>query len=199
MTDTSKSGRSVALLLGEMWRAGTLAPLFSDRMVLVVLGAVTITLVVLTAVRVTELTNLVTWIGAIYAFCWGVYTYGDKKEQSNKEPFLKEQLKLCFRASELASRLATESHPDNWDEVRHEFWSLYYGPLCIVENLAVETAMVALGEQIPKPGQPRPDRLPIADEAYRDASIALAHAARTLILNAWGVELGPLMRGSPNR
>jgi hypothetical protein len=44
----------------------------------------------------------VTWIGAVYAFCWGVYTYGDKKEQSNKEPFLKEQLKLCFRASELA-------------------------------------------------------------------------------------------------
>jgi hypothetical protein len=136
--------------------------------------------------------TLAVWVGSIIAFAWGIYKYADAREQANKEPFLKEQLSLCFRASDVASRLTTESDPTKWNEARLEFWRLYYGPLCIVEDEAVEEAMVLLGYRIPKPEQPIPDRLPIEDNGFRKASLTLAHAARKLILDAWDIEIGSL-------
>jgi hypothetical protein len=163
-------------------------------MVLVVLGGITI--VVLAGIemtlaqndpnlRVTSVTNLVTWIGAIYAFCWGVFTYADKKEQSNKEPFLKEQLKLCFRASELAATLATESCPKKWDAARQEFWQLYWGSLSIVEDAGVESEMVDFGTLIPsKPAS----EVTLPMNALRLPSYKLAKKLRALVLASWNAQ-----------
>ena len=210
MADNAEPGQPVALSFDEIWRSETLAPLFRPRIVLRVVAVVTVALAALAVIEliilargdhadlsVGAVSNLVTWVGAIYAFCWGVYTYGDKKEQSNKEPFLKEQLRLCFRASELAATLTSETCTKKWEEARQEFWRLYYGPLCIVEDPDVARAMVNLSDKIPRPEHPRPDQLPIADVELRRASINLAHAARRLILAAWDVKLAPLTERTP--
>lgn len=139
-----------------------------------------------------DLTTLAGWISSIGAFVWGVYTYGDKRTQENKAPFLKQQLDLCFRASDVAATLATESNPEKWDEARFEFWRLYYGTLCIVESRAVGDAMIALAKLVPRPEKPRPAQVPITDAGFRSASIRLAHEARKLILSAWRIKLEPL-------
>jgi hypothetical protein len=136
--------------------------------------------------------TLIAAFAGIGTLLWGVRTYSDTKTRSGREPFLKEQFSLCFEASNLAARLATENDPDKWDDARRDFWRLFYGPLCIVENREVALAMVAVGNLIPKPDRPRPDQVPIAAETYRDASIQLAHKIRKLIQDAWGVDLGPL-------
>jgi hypothetical protein len=112
--------------------------------------------------------------------------------RSSREPFLKKQFDLCFEASNYAAQLATEGDPDKWDAARREFWRLYYGPLCVVEDKSVAQAMMAVGDLLPEADFPRPDTVPITDEAYRNASIKLARTVRTLIRDAWGVHLGSL-------
>jgi hypothetical protein len=197
MADNPEPGRPVALSFDEIWRAETLAPLFRPRVVLRVVAVVTVALAVLAGIelvlaqdhldlRIKVLSNLVTWIGSIYAFSWGV---GGKKEQSNKEPFLKEQLRLCFRASELAATVATETCAKKWEEARKEFWQLYWGPLSVVEDPAVEDAMVELGKLIPTEPVDAP-KLPMT--TLGEPSYRLAHAARDLVLASWNVDLPPL-------
>ncbi len=139
-----------------------------------------------------ELSTAVTVIGAIAAFLFGVYQYADKKKQSNKEPFLKEQLRLCFEASNAVARLTIEPDKEKWEEARHDFWRLYYGVLCVVEDPDVEEVMFALGKRIPQPESSPPAVIPISDDAFRNSSIELAHAARRLILKNWGIKLGHL-------
>jgi hypothetical protein len=140
--------------------------------------------------------TLVTLIIGAGTFIWGVVTYRDAKKTEGKQPFNKEQFALCFEASNLASKLATETNPEEWDAARRNFWRLYYGPLCIVEDEDVARAMIAVGKLIPKPDLPRPDTLPIASTEYRQASIDLAHKVRALIQKTWDVELAPLQKGA---
>ena len=134
----------------------------------------------------------VSFLIAAGTFWWGVLTYRDTKKTENQQPFNERQFTLCFEASNLASKLATETHPEEWDAARRSFWRLYYGPLCIVEDEDVPKAMVAVGGLIPKPGAPRPEQLPIGTTEYRKASIDLAHKVRALIKKTWKVDLGPL-------
>jgi len=135
-----------------------------------------------------ELSTLIAAAGAIVAFLFGVYQYADKKRQSNKETFLKEQLRLCLEASNAVARLTVEEE-EKWDEARRDFWRLYFGILCVVEDRHVAKAMITVGENIPKPGLPRPIKTPISDEAFRKNSIKLAHEVRRLILASWQVKL----------
>jgi hypothetical protein len=135
-----------------------------------------------------ELSTLIAAAGGVAAFLVGVYQYADKKRQSNIEPFLKEQLRLCMEASDAVARLAVEEN-DKWDEARRDFWRLYFGILCVVEDREVARAMIAIGERIPKPESPRPAVTPISDEALCKDSIELAHKVRRLILASWQVKL----------
>jgi hypothetical protein len=127
-------------------------------------------------------------------FFWGVLTYRDTKKTESQQPFNRERFELCFEASNLASKLATEINPDEWDAARRNFWRLYYGPLCIVEDEDVAKAMMTVGGLIPKPDMRCPDQLPIATNEYRTASIDLAHKVRALIKKTWNLDLAPLQK-----
>ena len=136
-----------------------------------------------------DLSIVIPWILSVAAIGVGIWQYADKKAQSNREPFLRMQLKISFEASEIAARLATETDPERWEEARKAFWRLYWGTLGIVENREVEAAMVALGNLVPAhPGAPA--ELPM--EALQIPSLTLAHKTRDLVLNSWDVHLEPL-------
>jgi hypothetical protein len=69
------------------------------------------------------------------------------------------------------------------------FWRLYWGPLSIVENPAVESAMVALGRLVPD--KPDPSiKLPMT--SLGPPSYQLAHAALDLVLSSCKVDLPDL-------
>jgi hypothetical protein len=114
-----------------------------------------------------------------------------EQQQANRRPFLEKQLALCFEATETASRLATETDPAEWEKTRLAFWRLYWGPLSIVEDVAVETAMVDLGRSVPAQPVEEP-RLPMTE--LRLPSYKLALATRGLVLASWNVDL-PALQG----
>jgi hypothetical protein len=131
----------------------------------------------------------VPWVLTVATAGIGIWQYADKQAQTNREPFLREQLKLVFEASEAVSKLATLTDAAEWEKARTDFWVLYWGPLGIVEDPAVAKCMIKAGALVPRPGQPVPP-LPLA--SLEPHSIRLSHAARDLVLDSWNVSLPPL-------
>jgi hypothetical protein len=109
-----------------------------------------------------------------------------EQRQANKRHFFEQQLELCFSAVESASCLSCEIAPVEWEKARLAFWRLYWGKLSIVEDQAVEAAMVALGKIVPAEPVTTPI-LPMA--SLQIPSYKLAHAARDLVLRSWHIEM----------
>lgn len=140
-----------------------------------------------------NLTTVVPWLLTLLTAGFGIWQFTTEQAQSNRVPFLTEQLKLAFEASDTAARLATETDAAKWEAARQNFWRLYWGPLGIVEDRGVEAAMVALGRVVPPaPGTPG---LPM--RSLEQPSLQLAHAARDLILDSWRVNLPALQGRQP--
>jgi hypothetical protein len=114
---------------------------------------------------------------------------GFEQRQTNRRPFLERQLELCFEATETASRLASETDLAEWEKARLTFWRLYWGTLSIVEDQAVEGAMVQLGKIVPREPVNSP-ALPMT--SLQGPSYKLAHAARNLMRTSWDVDLSAL-------
>jgi hypothetical protein len=111
-----------------------------------------------------------------------------------RKPFLEQQMALCFDASEAAATLATTTDATRWQASKERFWTLYWGPLSVVERpLAageigpVEAAMVDFGNEL-KTLQDSPT-LPLS--VLETSSLNLAHACRGLIFDSWEIELAP--------
>jgi hypothetical protein len=139
----------------------------------------------------TDVPWIVTVLTTAATVGFGIWQFAAQQRQANRLPFLQKQLDLCFQATETASRLASESDPAKWEDARQAFWQLYWGPLSIVEDRAVESAMVAIGRLVPAQRVAAPD-LPMV--ALTVPSYRLAHAARELVLKSWNVKL-PALEG----
>lgn len=116
----------------------------------------------------------------------GIWKGWWEQKEANKRPFLEKQLQLCFEATDLCARLATEKDVTEWEKARAGFWRLYWGPLCIVEDPEVEKAMVAIGELVPRPGA-NPPSLPMV--SLGPMAMAVARASRALVLESWRVDI----------
>jgi len=130
---------------------------------------------------------LIPWVISIVTVFVGILEYSDKQAQVNREPFLKEQTRLLFEATETVSTLANTTDPGDWKKARLRFWTLYWGPLSLVEDVRVESCMVKLGEMIPAPTQAELPPLPF--DKLRTASYELAHIARNLMITSWDAKL----------
>jgi hypothetical protein len=131
----------------------------------------------------------ITLIGTLIGLSVGIWRFGAQQAQANKGPFLQKQLELCFEATEIVGRLASEIDAEEWEKLRLSFWRLYWGPLSIVEDREVEAAMVKLGRLVPKQPVSQAE-LPM--RSLEGLSYELAHAVRALILDSWNVDLQPL-------
>jgi hypothetical protein len=74
---------------------------------------------------------VIPWLLSLATVAVGIWQFTTEQAQTNKAPFLKKQLELCFLASETAARLATETDPATWEKDRQTFWQLYWGNLAI--------------------------------------------------------------------
>jgi hypothetical protein len=134
-------------------------------------------------------TLIIPWLLTLLTAALGIWQFTAQQRQANREPFLLKQLELSFQASDIASRLATETDAVEWEKARIAFWRLYWGPLSIVEDPAVEGAMVNFGKLVPAQPVNAP-KLPMTSLGV--PSYKLAHALRDLVLVSWNVDLPPL-------
>ena len=80
---------------------------------------------------------------ALAAFVFGIYQYYRSNELTYRRPYWEKQLALYLEATSTAATLASTDDESAWNDARNNFWRLYLGPLCMVENAAVESAMVS--------------------------------------------------------
>ena len=119
----------------------------------------------------------------------GIWQYFDTAEKEFRKPYWEQQIELYVQATTAAATLASSSDPVALELAEAKFWQLYYGPLALVEDAGVEAAMVRFGQSL------RSDR---EQEDLRDLSLALAHACRESLGDAWSVKLSEL-QGRYNR
>jgi hypothetical protein len=131
----------------------------------------------------------VPWMLTLATLIAGIWQYADKQAQANREPFLLKQLDLVFEASQTVSVLSNSTDSAAWEKARVRFWELYWGPLGLVEDGAVERCMRQAGLIVPQPGT-NPGTLPLTK--LRSVSLELSHAARDLVLESWNTSLAPL-------
>jgi hypothetical protein len=132
---------------------------------------------------------IVPWVLTIVTAAIGFWQFTEQQRQANRQPFLEKQLDLSFQAVDAAGRLASETDPVEWEKARVKFWQLYWGPLSVVEDRAVESAMVAFGRLVPAHAL-LPPELPLT--SLGEPSYRLAHTVRDLVLTSWQVDLSPL-------
>jgi hypothetical protein len=131
-------------------------------------------------------TIILTLVGGVIAFSWGVYQFiSNQRSQAETRrieatrPFLDRQLKLYTDATQAAATIATSSSQEEVVAARARFWSLYWGELALVEDKRVEAAMVQLGRAL-EGGATGKDIAPL--------SLRLAHACRDSLAESWGVK-----------
>jgi len=127
------------------------------------------------------------WLLSLATIAIGIWQYADKQAQANREPFLREQMKFLFEASDVVSTLASTTDAKTWQDARARFWVLYWGPLSLVEDIPVERCMVKAGALVPPPEIAETPELPL--KKLQNISYELAHLARNLVIQSWDAQL----------
>jgi hypothetical protein len=143
-----------------------------------------------------ELLRLLTVLGALLSFLWGIWVWQDnsnkriseqrveservaeiRKIESTK-PFLERQLKLYTEATQVAATIATTLDSGKRKAAYERFLELYTGELAMVENPHVAAAMVAMRRAIESSAD---------NQTLESFSLALAHACRESLDRSWGI------------
>ena len=140
--------------------------------------------------------KILTVLGAIASFLWGVYQWREKSSQELEaqkqesarlgearrieatKPFLERQLALYAEATRIAAQVATQGNSESGKKALVRFWELYWGELALVENRSVEAAMKRMGDAL---------RSNASTQELEQASLAVAHACRESLDRSWGI------------
>ena len=90
--------------------------------------------------------DLGTKIALVVAGCFALWKYADSKTKEYQQPLYDAQVGYYFEVVELAARLTTSLEMPQWERDKSRFWELYYGPMILVEDQDVETAMMTFGK-----------------------------------------------------
>lgn len=140
--------------------------------------------------------KILTVLGAICSFLWGVYQWREKTSQELEarkqeytrqietrrieatKPFLERQLALYAEITKVAAQVATQGDAESGKKALVRFWELYWGELALVENRSVEAAMVRMRDAL---------RANASTGELEQASLAVAHACRNSLDRSWGI------------
>lgn len=82
---------------------------------------------------------------------WQVYLYVDSVTRESKKPFLQAQLDFCKDVVSHIEIVATAENAQDQESAIGQFWRYYHGRLVLVENDALEKAMVDFAQAIDHP------------------------------------------------
>ncbi len=103
--------------------------------------------------------------------------------RESQKPFLEKRLEYYTEAATVTATIARSKDPRKVAQARERFWTLYWGPLALVENEGVDQAMVQFGNCL-QDRKHCPDSLEIL-------SLAVAHRCEQSISESWGVPSPP--------
>jgi hypothetical protein len=112
-------------------------------------------------------------------------------EASQREfmkPLLDKQQQLYFEAATAAATIASSSVPAQRKQAEDKFWTLYWGPLVMVESTDVSGAMKKFGWCLSGVEKCSPSDL-------QDRSLALASVLDTSILKTWNARPDEFIKG----
>src|SRR5437016_10086000 len=144
----------------------------------------------------TQFATLITALVAVAGFLFGVYQYQKQQglnrmsatESRDREflrPLWEKQVALYFDASEAAATIATTSDPEERRKAEARFWTLYWGPLVMVESPEVSGAMKKFGNCLRGEG----------DGDLRDLSLSLASAFQSSLTEGANLRLVEFSKG----
>lgn len=96
-----------------------------------------------------------------------------------KQPYYSQHLQLCTQASTDAATIATTKDTQKKQAATEDFWRLYWGPLGMVEETEVGTAMVAFGNCLQG----------TCPKDIEQLSLDLAHGCRTEVSRHFSLNL----------
>jgi len=156
-------------------------------------------------VKLDDVLKVIAVLGALGSYLWGVYQWkeqqraqlaqieretlrtAEQRKIEAQKPFLERQLALYTAAVSAVSGLATfDIGTEEWHLEEKKFWRLYWGELTMVENPAVEAAMVEFGKALLK--LEKYDKLKLKDMLEQRA-LALSNAARKSLDASWGIKV----------
>jgi hypothetical protein len=128
------------------------------------------------------LAALIALVGVLSAAVLSLYWNFRSAKSGRQLPFLNKQLEYCFEAVELAGKLAALEDKVQWELAKSRFFQLFWGPLAVVENDDVATAMALLALKIDGAGSSLPAH------SLQAPALGLAHEVRKLLIKSWKIK-----------
>ena len=145
--------------------------------------------------------KVVSSILAISSIVFGVYKFTEQNERELRKKIYEEQYEIYSETIELAAHLSTTDDLDsvslkNFQITRHKFEVLYYGKLCLIQDITVEKAIVNFHDALIRFESGDSS---IEPETLQQLSINLANAFRRSLEKTWGISFPELrMESSSN-
>ena len=114
-----------------------------------------------------------------------------RRQSELQAPFWQKRIEYYLAASDAAATITLTSDEQERRRAEAEFWSLYLGPMAVVEDDDVELAMIRFGNCVD--GSEKCSR-----SEYVARSLAISHACRQSIGDAWRLGLQDL-KGKYNK
>lgn len=85
--------------------------------------------------------KIVTTIAIVIGFVWGAVQYFDTKRQEYNMQLWNKKMDYYLHTSSAVAKIATSESVSQVKEEIDKFWSLYYGPMAVLEDSNVKNKM----------------------------------------------------------
>src|SRR5579864_4102035 len=90
-------------------------------------------------------------IGLVAGGCWTYVTWVKSATQEAQRPFFERRLEIYVETVSAVSTIATTNDPQTTGkDARAKFWTLYHGPMSLVQSPDMENAMDAIAKCLRK-------------------------------------------------
>jgi hypothetical protein len=126
-------------------------------------------------------------IGLVVGGSIGLWKYFDTAEMQFRRPFWDKRIQVYYDASEAAATIASADLPEARARATEKFHALYFGPMVMFEDPAVELAMIRFehARQEREAGK-------LTKGDLENQSLRLASTLRESIGHDWNVKLAEL-------
>lgn len=104
-------------------------------------------------------------------------------KRESQKPFLEKRLESYAEAATVTATVARSKDAKKVAQAKDRFWTLYWGPLAVVEDSGVKDAMVEFGKCLNEPSK--------CSQPLVFLSLAVAHQCKRSIAEEWGVAPPP--------